>query len=165
MLFRSEVASELQQAIHRLSQRHTHGWTRWRYEGALLVFLGSLVYRFARNFFYDSWLAFELGKVEVAAPLLGVDFFLGATVALVLWCVVLIGLFASRLRRGLRAQIHQLAQRWTTAVASTELFHGVQQPCQQLRGSMSDLDRLIARVELMQSELTTAREPLGHLIQ
>lgn len=161
-LFIDEVASELQQAIHRLSQRHTHWWTRWRYEGALLVFLGSLVYRFARNFFYDSWLAFELGKVDSAAPLLGIDFFLGATVALVLWCVVLIGLFAARLRRGLRSQIHQLAQRWTTAVASTELFHGVQQPCQQLRGGMSDLDRLIARVELMQSDLTTAGEPLGH---
>ncbi len=46
---------------HAPSTRHTGWFTRWSYELLLAFMLGMLVYRYARNFFFDSWLGPELG--------------------------------------------------------------------------------------------------------
>ena len=82
----------------RLAQRHTGWFTRWRYEILLAAMLGLLLYRLGKNFFYDSWLA------EHPAPVFGLDFYVSAGFWLVLWCLLLLWAFCSRLRRGLRGE-------------------------------------------------------------
>ena len=60
---------------------------------------GACLYRFGKNFFYDSWLGPEWGFTATAQPVLGTDFFLGAALVLVAWSALLLWSFTSRLRR------------------------------------------------------------------
>ncbi|HEX4149636.1 MAG TPA: hypothetical protein VHY20_11640, partial [Pirellulales bacterium] len=156
-----QIGGQLQLLISRLADRHSGAWVRLRYELLLLLMLALLIYRFGRNFFYDSWLAPQLGLAPHAEPLLGVDFFLGAGLCLLAWCGMLLWFFSARLRRGLAAGLAQLQQQWSTPTATAELFSGLEARCRQLRGWRDRLERLEARVEGLRRRVT-APEALGH---
>jgi hypothetical protein len=155
---------ELQQVMARLAQRHTGWWVRWRYELALIALLVVLLYRFGRNFFYDSWLAVELGLRDHAQPVLGTDFFLGAGFTLVLWCGLLLWLFSMRLRRGVRAEIEQLAARWNNARLMSTVFADLEGECRGIHQFRRDLERLESRVADLRHRLATPDTRLGHRI-
>ena len=104
--FVARVSADLDSLIARLAKRHTGWFTRFRYEILLLAMLGLLLYRLGKNFFYDSWLAEHPTQVH------GIDFYLSAGFWLVLWCLVLLWSFCSRLRRGLRGAVTELAAGW-----------------------------------------------------
>ncbi|HWB08450.1 MAG TPA: GTPase [Pirellulales bacterium] len=158
------AGSELQQVMARLAQRHTGWWVRFRYELALLVLLGMLLYRFGRNFFYDSWLAVEFGLREQAEPVLGTDFFLGAGFTFVLWCAVLLWLFSMRLRRGVRGEIEQLAATWNNAKLVSPVFAELEGKCREIHESRRDLEGLENRVNQLRHRLSTPDARLGHRI-
>ena len=79
------------------------------YEFLFSIVFVALLYRFARNFFYDSWLGPELGLSATAQPVLGTDFFFGAGCAHGLERPA-VWFFTSRLRRGLTAEINEVAR-------------------------------------------------------
>jgi hypothetical protein len=158
------AGSELQQVMARLAQRHTGWWVRFRYELALIALLAMLLYRFGRNFFYDSWLAVELGLREHVEPVLGTDFFLGAGFTLVLWCALLLWLFSMRLRRGVRSEIEQLAANWNNAKLMSTVFAELDSECRGIHLFRSDLERLENRVGQLRHRLSTPDARLGHRI-
>ena len=139
--FVSRVSADLDALIARLAKRHTGWFTRWRYEILLLAMLGLLLYRLAKNFFYDSWLA------PHGTPVYGLDFYLSAGFWLVLWCLVLLWLFCSRLRRGLRGAITELAAGWQQGTLAAGLFAHVEAGCRRAERYRQDLDALQQEVD------------------
>jgi hypothetical protein len=144
--FVTRAAEDVQGLVARLAERHSGWFARFGYELAILLVVGGLGYRFGRNFFFDSWLAVEFGLRETAAPLLGTDFFLGSTVVLLLWCGLLLWMFQSRLQRGLRAEITQLANHWNTPAAVGSLFAASEAHCQACSEYRQRLKNLLERV-------------------
>ena len=159
--FVSHAAAELQSLVARVAARHTGRLTRWPFELLLLAMLGLIVYRFGRNFFFDSWLGPELG-LTAEKPLLGTDFFLGAAIVLLVWCGGLLWMFQSRLRRGMRAEIDALAAKWSSPTLTGEMFSGLEEQCRAIRTSRADLGRLEQRVLDMQRRLVQPEPRLGH---
>ena len=121
--FVARVSAELESLVARLAQHHTGWFTRWRYEILLAAMLGMLLYRLGKNFFYDSWLA------EHPLPVYGLEFYVSAGFWLVLWCLLLLWAFCSRLRRGLRGEINRLAAGWQDASAAAGIFARVENDC------------------------------------
>ncbi|MEN6458056.1 MAG: GTPase domain-containing protein [Thermoguttaceae bacterium] len=145
--FVARVASDLDALVNRLARRHTGWLTRWRYELLLLLMLGLLLYRLGRNFFYDSWLA------DHVTPVHGIDFYLSAGFWMVLWCLILLWAFCTRLRRGLRGAIGQLAAGWQDASSAAGLFAGIETRCQSAEQFRRELDTRTAEVESLQRQL------------
>jgi hypothetical protein len=158
--FVDSAATQLQALIQRLADRHARWYTRWAYELAFLVMFGALLYRLGRNFFYDSWLAVELGHAATPAPVLGTDFFLQAAFWLLLWCVLLLWMLTSRLRRGLKGEIIALAQQWGRSALAGSLFASLEQQVRAVRLFRDDLQRLEAELAGLHSKLALSPGPI-----
>lgn len=158
------AGGELRHLMARLAQRHTGWWVRFRYELFLAVLLVLLLYRFGRNFFFDSWLAAELGWRMQAAPVLGTDFFIGAGFTLLLWCGILLWAFTHRLRRGVRGEIEQLAGRWNNPRVMSAVFADLEEECRRAHEFRRELEVLESRVGQLSHRLATPENRLGHRI-
>jgi hypothetical protein len=145
--FVARVSSELESLVAQLAKRHTGWFTRWRYEILLLAMLGALLYRLGRNFFYDSWFA------ENPVPVFGLDFYLSAGFWLLLWCLLLLWSFCSRLRRGLRSQIDQLATGWQDASSAAGIFARVESDCHRVNQFRQELEAMRQAVEDLQRQV------------
>ena len=161
--FVGQAAAQLQTLIRRLAARHSGLFTRLWYETLLLVVLAALVYRFGKNFIYDSWLAPELGLADAPQPVLGVDFFIAAGLCLVLWCGLLLWLFTSRLRRGLSAEVNQLVESWNSPKLVAGFFAGLERECRAIHAFRGELERLENRVQDLKTRLAQP-EVLGHRV-
>lgn len=143
-----QASADLESLVARLARRHTGWFTRWRYEIMLVAMLGLILFRLGKNFFYDSWLATSL------VDIFGLDFYLSAGFWLVLWCLLLLWAFCSRLRRGLRGAVASLAVDWQDPSSAAGLFAGVEQECRrverfhgELEAIRNEVDRLRRQVE------------------
>jgi hypothetical protein len=161
--FIGDAAGQLQSVIHRQAARHSGRLTRLCYELLFSVLFFALLYRFARNFFYDSWLGPEWGLTDVAQPVLGTDFFLGAALVLTAWSGLLLWSFTSRLRRGLSVEINDVAQSWSSPKLTAGFFADQQRQCREIRHWHDELGRLSARVADLQARLA-GPELLGHRV-
>lgn len=155
-MFIAEVAAELETLLGRAAQRHTGWFTRWRYELLLLIMLAVLLYRLAKNFFYDSWLATD------PAPIYGIEFYLLALFWLVLWCVLLLWAFSRRLRTGLSGQVNELAEGWNHPKSAGGIFKRLEAECQRVERFESELKRIQQDVAALRRRLTQPEEHLGH---
>lgn len=162
--FVRQAAADVQTLLGRLARRHTGWFTRWRYEILLLAMLGLLLYRFGKNFFYDSWLAVEFGLANQPHPPLGTDFLVSAAVVLLAWCGLLLWMFTSRLRRGLSAAIDELADGWNSPRVAASLFANLESQCRQIKHFREDLERLQATTASLQNRLAEPEPKLGHRI-
>lgn len=155
----SNVAGEVDAIIDRAAERHTGWFTRWRYELLLLVMLGVLLYRLAKNFFWDSWLAPQI------LPLVGVGFYVQALFWLLLWCLLLVWAFNRRLRRGLKAEVDVLAEKWNNPGSAAGLFHDLESQCREIHQFHDELERIEQDVATLRRRLTSPDEPLGRRLQ
>ena len=151
--FLARASSDLQQLVARMAARHVGWFTRLRYELGLLALLVVLLYRLGRNFFYDSWV--------LNAPVYGFDFLLVAGFWFVLWCALLLWAYTSRLRRGLRSEVGQLAEGWKSARAADALFADQEAACRQIEQFQQGLDQLELRVETLIAQLGEPSPRLG----
>jgi hypothetical protein len=147
--FVAGVAGDLESLIARLARRHTGWFTRWRYEILLAVMIGLLLFRLGKNFFYDSWLA---AKPE---PVFGLDFYVSAGFWLLLWCLLLLWSFCSRLRGGLRGEITQLAAGWNDPSRAAALFAHVEDQCRRVERFRQELDAIRQEVTRLQRQMAT----------
>ena len=154
--FFEQTSGQLQALVARQAERHCGWFTRLRYELALLLMLGLILYRLGRNFFWDSWLAVDLGFREMPSPVLGLDFFVPALFWLLVWCVLLVWAFTSRLRRGLKGEINQLSQAWMSA-APASLFAGLESRCRDVRRFCEEWQRLHGAVASLRKKVAQPR--------
>lgn len=153
MQFVTRASGELQEVVQRVAARQSGWFVRLWYETWLVTLLGLLIYRLGKNFFYDSWLAYEFGWIAEPKPLLGLDFFVAAGFLLLLWCGLLVTLFTRRLRRGLRAEIARLTTSWMQPTSAGALFVELEQRVRAIRLSHENLERLRGETRRLQSEL------------
>jgi hypothetical protein len=161
--FVAGTAGQLQSLIRRQAARHVGWFTRLRYELAWLVVLGLLLYRLGRNFFWDSWLAYEFSYRDAPAAVLGTDFFVPALFWLLVWSGLLVWAFTGRLRRGLKSQIDQLAEQWTGS-APVRLFATIEEQCTRAHDFRDQWQRLTQRVEALRKKLSQPAPTLGQRI-
>jgi len=154
--FVSQAAAELDDLVDRLAARHTGWFVRLRYELAMVFMLGVLLYRPAKNFFYDSWVA------NPPAQLLGLQFYVLAAFWLAVWCGMLVWAYTSRLRRGMRREIGELARRWSGPEPAQALFAALEHQCQQAERFGQDLARLQAEVSATAQRVLREEEALAH---
>lgn len=145
--FVARVSSELESLVAQLAQRHTGWFTRWCYEIMLLAMLVAILYRLGKNFFYDSWLA------QPPVPVYGLNFYLSAGFWLILWCLLLLWAFCSRLRRGLSGRLDQLAAGWQDASSAAGLFASVETACRRVDQYRQDLDTIRQEVKGLQQHI------------
>jgi hypothetical protein len=143
----ARASADLESLITRLAKRHTGWFTRWRYEILLLLMLAVLLYRGGKNFFYDSWLAAS------PTPVYGLEFYAPAVLWLLLWCLVLLWGFCSRLRRGLRGEISKLAAAWNDTAAAGALFASVETDCRRAEHFRQDLDAIRQEVDRLRRQV------------
>ncbi len=106
--FVGNIALELEKICELLARQNNRWWTRTVYEclfGSMLLFL---LYRPAKNFFWDS-------VFDTNVRLLGVDFYLISAFWLVVWGALLLGGFMFMLRRGLDKAIGEASAKWGMA--------------------------------------------------
>ena len=151
--FVANVASELDALVGRMAKRHTGWFTRWRYELLLGGMIAYLLYRPAKNFFYDSWLG--SGSTHV----LGLDFYLLSLFWLLVWCGVLMWGFNSRLRRGLRREINQLAEGWTGPEPAAGIFARLEDECGRVERCRQELQRLEQHVAALRNRVIAPTSP------
>ena len=151
--FVGNVSGELDSLIARLAARHTGFFTRWRYELALAVMLGWMLFRLGKNFFYDSWLG--------SGELLGLDFYVQCMFWLVLWCLLLIWALTSRLRRGLRREIDSLAEGWNNSASAAGVFTSLEDACRGVEQFRRELDGIEQHVAQLRRRLALPEDDLG----
>lgn len=155
--FVDRAGIELDELIGRVAKRHGGWFTRLRYELLLVAMLGLTLYRPAKNFFWDSWLA----PVAQRQELYHLDFYLVSAFWLLLGCGVLLWFFTGRLRRGLRREINQLADTWRNAQPAAGIFARLGAACHDVRRFRQELDRLQRQVTEMREQLALPDDRLG----
>jgi hypothetical protein len=153
--FIARSSADLQSLVARLAARHTGWFTRGFYELMFCTMIVFLMFRLAKNFFYDSWLAPD------PSPVLGLDFYLVAIFWLLLWCLLLIFALTRRLRRGLRREIDRLAVEWRSPSSAAGLFAHLEAECQKAIQFRRDLDGLEEQVNKMCRKLAAPVEKIG----
>jgi hypothetical protein len=162
--FLEAASAEVQELVARQAQRHTGWFTRWRYNAALLLVAVPILYRMGKNFFFDSWLGYELGWRSTREPLLGMEFFLQAAFWLLVWCALLVGLFSLRLRRGLRGEIRQLAEHWSRTRAPHDWFEPLEAHLRRVRQFDAAAQRLNQQVQQLRRSIALPTRRLGQKI-
>jgi hypothetical protein len=153
--FAASVSTELETLIDRAAVRQTGLAARGFFEALLMAMLVLLLYRPAKNFFYDSWLAAN------TSPVYGLDFYLVSLLWFALWCVVLIWAFTGRMRRGLRAHIDTLAEHWRGPKPASGVFAQVERECLSARRFHRELNQLRHRVARLKGRLRSTDEFVG----
>ena len=154
--FAANVAAELESVLGEVADRHSGWFTRWRYELLLAAMLAVLLVRPAKDFFYD-WLVASSPR-----PALGLDFYVVSAFWLVLWCGLLLWSFTSRLRRGLRRQVNQLAEGWNNPKPAEGVFAALESQCRQIDRFRDERDRLEQHVATLRRRLELPDEQLGY---
>jgi hypothetical protein len=145
--FAARLSDSLDALISRQAERHTGWFTRLGYEMMLMAMLGFLLFRLGKNFFYDSWWP------TPPAPMWGVESYIAAAFWLLLWCFVLLWLFARRLRGGLKQAIDQLAENWIGASVASGVFAQLDDDCRRAIEFRRDLEILQGDVERLQAKV------------
>jgi hypothetical protein len=159
--FVAMAGNELQQIISEQAQRRTGWFKRWFYEIMLLIVVAAILLRLGKNFFYDAWLAPELGLTDRVAPVLGFDFFLQALFWLLLWCSTLLWFFTLGLRRGLTDKVAQMARSWSQADSLKQLFAGLEQQVEAIEQFEAERQRLEGKVAQLRADLAEPIPMLG----
>jgi len=129
--------------IQRRASRRAGAFFHFVLEILFLALPALLLGRLAKDFFYDHlW----LGATQ---PLLGFDYLLQSGLWIVIWGLVLRGLLAWRLQRGMNRDLANLVERLTPDHALGPLLEefiapaqAVQEHAAKLSGISTDLDRL-----------------------
>jgi hypothetical protein len=153
--FAAGVSGAIDAMIDRAARRHTGWFVRGRYEFGLLAMLAAVLYRPAKNFFFDTWLA------AATAPLWGLDQYLVSAFWLAAWCGTLVWVFTGRLRRGLAAEVASASQSWNRPEAVGALFAPAEEAARSAGAFTAQLAALRRRVVELRRALPADDIPAG----
>jgi hypothetical protein len=142
--FLGDAGRRIDDIIRRLAARNSRWYIRGWYELLFLAFIGFVLYRVGRNFFYDSFL--------LDLPLLSTDFYIPAAIFFILWSLALVMSFTRRLRRGLTGEVDQLAREMVEIRLSQGLFPQWEQACDEVAAFRADLEKLLLRAATLRED-------------
>lgn len=147
--FLGDAGARADELIGQLADRNTRWWVRTWYEVCLMSYLGFVLYRVGKNFFYDSFM--------LDRPFLTTDFYLPAGLFGIMWVGILLMLFVRRLRRGLQGEIQGLARQLVEVRLAGGLFPELERTCQDTREQIRDLGQLRELIEQCRSLVSVPR--------
>lgn len=146
--FLIDARGRIDAIIQQQADVNSRWWVRGWYELLFLAYLGFILYRAGRNFFYDAVLR--------DVPLLTTDFYIPAGLFFVLWSGLLVMLFTRRLRRGLGRQIDGLARELVDLRLADGLFPELEATARQVRQHCRELDSLTMLVDSLSRDFAHA---------
>ena len=154
------VESEVSAAIERRAARRAGALLHGLLELLFIALPGVLLWRLAKNFFYEHlWL-------ESTEPLLGFDYLVQSGLWIVVWGLLLRGLLAWQLQRGLKRELAGLVERLTPEIALGPLFEEFTTPAVAIDEHAAKLAVLRADVDRLRQQLESAGPmQLGRLQQ
>jgi hypothetical protein len=162
-----EFLGDARRVIDRLIQElaaKNCGWlTRCWYEVLFLVYVVLMIGRVGYNFFWSSFLGPIMGRTEAAEELLTVDFYVPATLFLVIWSVLLVAMFTSKLRRGLRQRVISFAEDMAGSQLAHGLFPSLEQTTDAVLNDSDEVDSLLNQTQSLRSRLAISGSGLGRL--
>ena len=114
----------------------------------LVSYLAYVLFRIGKNFFYESFLDHD--------AILSTDFYIPATVFLILWTALLVTAFTHRLRKGLSHKIEELSQVLVNRQMDQTLFPDLQQVCDEATQDRTRLHQLNERSTQLRRSLATS---------
>ena len=147
--------------IEELASAHCGTMTRLRYELLFLLYPGFLIGRIGYNFFWSSFLAPMFIDTRKPEPLLTIDFYVPATIFLLIWSGMLVFAFSWRLRRGLTTRIHQLAQAMADTRLVNGLFPGLEREVKDIQHDQQQLNTLTESTANFRKRLAGSSSFLG----
>ena len=144
--FETQVDAEIGSAIERRVAGKAGVFIHGVLELLFIALPALLLWRLAKNFFYEHlW-------VEPSRPLLGFDFLLQSALWIVVWGLLLRGLLAWRLQRGLKRDLAALIDRLNPATARPTVRRFLM-PAQAIRLHTDKLATLRGDIDRLQTEL------------
>jgi hypothetical protein len=144
-----------------LASRHSGLFIRLFYEIMLLIYVIFVIGRIGYNFFWSSFLGPLLQQQTEPRPLLSIDFYVPATIFLILWSGILVLSFTWQLRRGLTQQIRKLAQSMAEHRLARGLFPGLEQTVRSIQLDQQKLKTLQERTAAFRRRLAGSTSFLG----
>jgi len=145
----TDFLGDASRRIDAVIQEQSHRNARWRHrllpETILILYLGFVLYRVGKNFFYDSFLS--------DAPLLSTDFYLAASLFLALICAGLIARFTVLIRSGLATRIRTLTEQLVDSRSGQGLFPPLQEAVLHSQRQATELHSLSLETERLRNEL------------
>ncbi|MCA9079732.1 MAG: hypothetical protein KDA58_04195, partial [Planctomycetaceae bacterium] len=145
--FADDARRRIDEIIRNLSQRNSRWYIRSWYELLFLAYLGFVLFRVGKNFFYDSFLR--------STPLLSTDFYVAAGLFLVLWTGLLVMFFTRRLRNGLHAQVRTMVQSLVETRLARGLFPQVDRAARDAITCCDEVDALLIQATQLREEIAT----------
>ncbi len=147
--FLGGASRQIDNIIADLAGRKAGMFTRIRYEFMFLTFVGFVLYRIGKNFFYDSNSFFVKPPEAILTP----HFYVPAGVFFLLWSGLLVMMFTRKLRRGLKRKIDELADELAQSRLSPGLFPHLEQACQELERQRNKFDAISSTTIELRSQL------------
>ena len=148
--FLTDAARRIDDLILETAKRHSHWFTRFRYELMFAILPGFLLYRAGRNFFYDS---FWLGL-----PHLDSNFYIPAALFLMLWAGMFVMAFTARLRSGLTRSVQGLAQELASAKIGAGLFPDIEHQCYEFARDQDRLAGFVMKIDAIREHYAGTSE-------
>jgi hypothetical protein len=148
--FLTDAARRIDDLILETARRHSHWFTRFRYELLFAILPGFLLYRAGKNFFYDT---FWLDK-----PHLDANFYIPAALFLLLWAGLFVMAFTARLRSGLTKRIEQLAQELASAKVGPGLFPDIEHQCHEFSRERDRLEGFQSKIDSIRDQYAVASD-------
>ena len=136
--------------IARVANRNSGWLVRCWYELLFTAYLGYVLGRAGKSFFYDS--LFHDQKLPTS------DFYLSAVIFFLLWSGFLVIAYSNRVRRGLDREIKQLAEQLAEERLGGSLFPKLKTALQDVQSQRSRLEVLAANCEQLRSELAVPQQ-------
>jgi Cdc6-like AAA superfamily ATPase len=152
--FITSIAGELETICNRLASRNNRWWVRIVYElllGGMLIFL---LLRPAKNFFIDT-------LIDKHAKFYGADFYIISIFWLIMWGILLLGLFIFTLRRGLNREINETSAQWSRLPALERLFESIERETNRIIVYRDELETIHQRLERINQQAEKLDRRLG----
>ncbi|MCL2742780.1 MAG: hypothetical protein FWE67_02910 [Planctomycetaceae bacterium] len=149
-----DIGRELENICSRLAAKKDRLWVRIFYETLLGIMLAFLLFRPAKNFFWDT-------SFYPDAKPFGFEFYLISLFWLLAWCVLIIGLFTMMLRSGLDKEIKTAAAGWYRLSALNGIFGEAEQETNKLVLFRNDLISIKEQIERIKQQAEKLDQRLG----
>lgn len=143
--FLERARARVDALIARVAKQNSGFFARCWYELLFAAYLGYILWRAGKGFFYDSLLN--------AQSLPTSDFYLSALIFFALWSALLLIGFSNRLQRGLAAEIHKLAQQLADERLPDGQFPRLEAELAGLQTQSDRLRQLAATCQQLRQEL------------
>lgn len=147
--FLANAKQRIDDAIERLAKRNSGIIARVWYEFLLLAFIGFVLFRAGRNFFWDT-------VVDPLVKVLPMDFYVSAGLFFVLWSVILVMSFCRRLKRGLNSEISTMADEMAQQKLTGGLFPDLEAAIEDVHRDRRRLDEMSSTCHQLRGDIATS---------